>query len=105
MDNCLYLGGHPHLKRLRWTSVVFGEEMWNDQLSQLYSRPLGNHFPFFQSFSPCLLIPLEIVGGFGREKNRKTTQSDSSLVLNLKEHGEPSWLTIGLVLTWKEDLI
>lgn len=99
------LRGHSHLKRLRWISVVFGEDSWSDQLSQLYSRPLGNHFPFFQSFSPCLLLPLEIVGDFGRKKERRTTQSDSSLVLNLKEHEEPSWLTIGLVITWQEDLI
>lgn len=68
----------------------------SDQLSQLYSRPLGNHFSFFQSFSSCLLLLFEIGWGFVGETDRRTTQSDSSLVLNLKEHQEPSWLTIGL---------
>lgn len=85
--------------------MVFREEIWSDQLNQLYSRPLGNHCPFFQSSSPCLLLPLEIVGDFGREKDIRTIQTDYSLVLNLEKYEEPLWLIIGLVLTLKEDLI
>lgn len=50
MDNCLYLGRRAHLKRLRWTSVLFGERT-RGVISVVSSVLLGT--TFFSS-SPSL---------------------------------------------------
>lgn len=58
----------------------------------------------FLSFSPFSMpfLPLETVVGPWGKKDRRTTQSNCSLVLNLKGHEEPSWLTVGLTAHLRE---
>lgn len=46
--------------RLKWTRVLFGERTCG-VICLVSSILLGNHFPFFQSISPCLLLSLETV--------------------------------------------
>lgn len=56
------------------------------------------------SFSPCLLLPLERVVESWEEGDRRATETDSSLVLKVKEHKESLWLTIDLVIIREEYL-